>query len=199
MPWWCSGLKWPRNARTVIVSSSVRPTKTWAPCRPVRPKKVAAKDVSAVLKPSRWYSITWVQRNVRPSRNVSTSPACIPARLPRFTDWSAQCIVKLEVTRIRVLICATNPGPRADPREQLLGEDGAVGDHEDVLLEALVRGHDVTDRDAAGRALDLGDDVAAHPARALRGVGGDDDLVDPRLERRERVPGRLHRPAVRDE
>ena len=39
----------------------------------------------------------------------------------------------------------------------------------------------------AGDPLDVADDVAAHPARALRAVRRDDDLVDRRLELRERV------------
>ena len=41
---------------------------------------------------------------------MSTSPACRPARLPRLIDWSAQCIVKLEVTRIAVFTPATKTG-----------------------------------------------------------------------------------------
>ncbi len=45
-----------------------------------------------------------------PSRSVSTIPAQRPARLPRFTDVVAQCIVKLEVTRISVLTSARNHG-----------------------------------------------------------------------------------------
>ena len=45
-----------------------------------------------------------------PISTVSTSPACIPARLPFLIDVSAQCIVKLEVTRISVLIPATYTG-----------------------------------------------------------------------------------------
>jgi len=43
-----------------------------------------------------------MSRNVSPSRNVSVRPAISPERLPRFTDWSAQCMVKLEVTRMTV-------------------------------------------------------------------------------------------------
>ena len=52
----------------------------------------------------------WVDRNVRPSSTVSTRPACRPRRLPFFTDVSAQCIVKLDVIRIRVFTPATNFG-----------------------------------------------------------------------------------------
>ena len=32
----------------------------------------------------------------------AVSPAISPERLPRFTDWRAQCIVKLDVTRMTV-------------------------------------------------------------------------------------------------
>ena len=41
---------------------------------------------------------------------VSTRPALRPARLPRLIDVSAQCMVKLDVTRISVLTPATNTG-----------------------------------------------------------------------------------------
>ena len=74
------------------------------------PKNVAANDVSEVLKPMRWYSITCVSRKARPRSTVSTSPACSPARFPFLIDESAQCIVKLDVTRISVLTPATNTG-----------------------------------------------------------------------------------------
>ena len=43
-------------------------------------------------------------------KKVSTNPACNPARLPRLIDCSAQCIVKLDVTRIAVLTPATKTG-----------------------------------------------------------------------------------------
>ncbi len=84
--------------------------KTCAPCRPVRPKKVDANEVSLVANPMRWYSITCVIRNVVPRHNVSTRPACMPARLPFLIEVSAQCIVALDVTRISVLIPATKTG-----------------------------------------------------------------------------------------
>ena len=42
--------------------------------------------------------------------NVSTRPAFRPARLPRLIDWSAQCIVKLDVSRIAVFTPATKTG-----------------------------------------------------------------------------------------
>ena len=83
---------------------------TCAPCRPVRPKNVAANAVSLVLKPIRLYSISWITRKLKPSANVRTSPACIPARLPFLIELSAQCIEKLDVTRSRVLTPATNAG-----------------------------------------------------------------------------------------
>ena len=54
-------------------------------------------------KPMRVYSRAWISRNVRPSRNVSASPAISPERLFRLIDWSAQCIEKLDVTRMIVL------------------------------------------------------------------------------------------------
>ena len=43
-------------------------------------------------------------------KNVSTRPAWSPARLPRLIDWSAQCIVKLDVTRMTVFTPATKTG-----------------------------------------------------------------------------------------
>ena len=42
--------------------------------------------------------------------NVSTIPARNAGRLPRLIDWSAQCIVKLEVTRMAVFTPATKTG-----------------------------------------------------------------------------------------
>ena len=88
----------------------VSPMNTCAPCRPVRPKKVAANAVSLVLNPIRLYSITWMHRNVSPSPKVSTSPACRPRWLPFLIEVSAQCIEKLEVTSSAVLMPATNAG-----------------------------------------------------------------------------------------
>ena len=84
-----------------------RPTKTCAPWRPVRQKKIVVNALSPGWKPIRAYSVTCVARNVKPIRNVSTRPARRPARLPRLIEVSAQCIVKLDVTRIAVLIPAT--------------------------------------------------------------------------------------------
>ncbi len=49
------------------------------------------------------------------------------------------------------------------------------------------------------RAPDLADDVAPQPARLLRAVGRDDDLVDRRLELGERVLHGLHGPRLDDE
>ena len=43
-------------------------------------------------------------------RKVSRRPARKPQTLPRFTDWSAQCIVKEDVTRMHVLTNATKIG-----------------------------------------------------------------------------------------
>ncbi len=109
-PWWCSGEKWPRKARIVMNPRIVSPTKTWAPWRPVRPKKIVPKAWSCGAKPILAYSIACVRRKVRPMRKVRTSPACIPARLPRLIAVSAQWIVKLDVTRMSVLTPATNFG-----------------------------------------------------------------------------------------
>ena len=95
--------------RAAIVRS-VRPTNTCAPWSPVRPKKTDAKAPSLVLKPTCAYSMNWVRRNAVPIRMVSTSPACSPRRLLRLIDCRAQCIVKLDVTRIAVLTPATNFG-----------------------------------------------------------------------------------------
>ena len=68
---------------------------------------MVAKAPSEVLKPIREYSIACVMRNVRPMRKVSSSPARNPHTLPRLIDWSDQCTVKLEVTRMQVLTNAT--------------------------------------------------------------------------------------------
>src|ERR1700756_1623300 len=87
-----------------------RPTKTCAPCRPVRQKKIVAKAPSDVLKPTREYSSSCVIRNVSPIRNVSSSPARRPHTFPRLIDCSAQCTVKLDVTRMHVFTNATNTG-----------------------------------------------------------------------------------------
>ena len=54
-------------------------------------------------------------------RSVSTSPAWSPARLPRLIDCSAQCIVKLDVTRIAVLTPATKTGKWNGASGQCLG------------------------------------------------------------------------------
>ena len=70
----------------------------------MRPKKTEANAPSPVLNPMWAYSIIWVSRNAVPIRIVSTRPAWSPRRLFRLIDCSAQCIVKLEVTRIAVLI-----------------------------------------------------------------------------------------------
>ena len=80
--------------------------------------------------------------------------------------------------------------------------DGLVRDHEHVRLAALVLevDDDVLDRDAAGDACAMSlDDVAAQPAGALLGMGRDDDLVDLRLELRERVAHRVDRVGLDDE
>src|SRR5260370_3334890 len=91
-------------------SRIVRPTNTWAPCRPVRQKKIVANAPSLVLNPMREYSIACVIRNVRPIRNVSRSPARRPQTFPRLIDWSDQCTVKLDETRMHVLMNATYTG-----------------------------------------------------------------------------------------
>jgi hypothetical protein len=43
-----------------------------------------------------------MRRNVSPSPKVSASPAMRPERLLRLIDCNAQCIEKLEVTRMIV-------------------------------------------------------------------------------------------------
>jgi hypothetical protein len=90
--------------------SSVNPTKTWAPWRPVRPKKIEPKAPSLGAKPIREYSRNCVSRNTSPSAIVRTSPACRPARLSFLIDWSAQWIVNDDVTRIAVFTPATKTG-----------------------------------------------------------------------------------------
>ena len=57
-------------------------------------------------KPMRVYSRAWISRNVSPRRKVRVSPAIRPARWFRLIDWSAQCIEKLDVTRMTVLTSA---------------------------------------------------------------------------------------------
>src|SRR5512133_108973 len=94
----------------VTIRSRLRPTATCAPWRPVRPKKTEANAPDPVLKPTFRYSIACVQRNARPMRKVSTIPARKALRCPRLIDWSAQCMVKLEVTRMQVLTPATKTG-----------------------------------------------------------------------------------------
>ncbi len=90
--------------------SSERPTSTWAPWRPVSPKKTEAKAPSEVLNPTCAYSTICVRRNALPSRIVHTSPARRPFRSSRLMACVAQWMVKLEVTRIAVLTPATNTG-----------------------------------------------------------------------------------------
>ena len=62
--------------------------------------------MSEGAKPRRVYSRAWMSRNVSPSRNVSASPAIRPERLFRLIDWSAQCMEKLDVTRMIVFTSA---------------------------------------------------------------------------------------------
>src|SRR3954452_13275540 len=88
----------------------VRPTNTWQPWRPVRQKKIVGKAPSDVLKPARMYSYSWEMRKAKPIRNVSSRPARIPQTLPRLIDTVAQCIVALDVMRMKVLIVATKTG-----------------------------------------------------------------------------------------
>ena len=59
--------------------------------------------------------------------------------------------------------------PLADPVEQLVRDDRLVRDHEHVRLAllTLARDDDVPDRQPWRGALDLLDDVPAHPAGAL--------------------------------
>ena len=56
------------------------------------------------------YSLIWMKRKVAPSSQVMTRPICRPRRLPARIDSSAQWIVKLEETRIAVLMPATATG-----------------------------------------------------------------------------------------
>src|SRR3954454_629633 len=109
-PWWCSAEKWPRNARIVTIPSRIRPIVTCAPCRPVRLKKTVACALSCGAKPMWTYSLIWMNRNVRPSRNVAVMPACMPKRLPFLIDVCAQCSVSEDDTRIAVLTPATATG-----------------------------------------------------------------------------------------
>ena len=94
----------------IVTSRMLRPTKTWAPCNPVRQKKTVVNALSRGANPIRAYSVICVARNVKPIRKVRTSPAFSPARSPRLTEVSAQCTVKLDVTRIAVFTPATKTG-----------------------------------------------------------------------------------------
>ena len=71
---------------------------------------IVPKAPSWGAKPTREYSRACVSRKTSPIRKVSSRPACKPARLPRLIDCRDQCIVKLDVTRIAVLIPATKIG-----------------------------------------------------------------------------------------
>ena len=70
------------------------------------------------------YSLIWMNRNVRPSRNVATMPSCRPSRLFFLIDSCAKWIVKLEEIRIAVLkpaisfgsMLARGPATRRRPR-----------------------------------------------------------------------------------
>src|SRR3954453_12505945 len=88
----------------------VNPTKTCAPWSPVKQKNTVGNAPSLVLKPMREYSSPCVMRKLRPIRKVRNRPARSPQTLPRFTDVSAQCIVKDDVTRMHVLTNATYTG-----------------------------------------------------------------------------------------
>src|SRR3954453_19214177 len=123
-PGWGPGGEGPGKAPTAAIVSRVRPTKTWAPWSPVSPKNTDANEPSLVLKPTWAYSMNCVSGNAVPSRIVRTRPACRPRRLLRLTDWSAQCIVKLEVTRIAVLMPATNFGNSNGCGGQTAGASG---------------------------------------------------------------------------
>ena len=147
------GEKWPRNARIVITSRIVRPTKTCAPCRPVRPKNVAANDVSLVLKPMRLVlDHLREQEGQRRAGASAPCPAQSPARLPRLIDVSAQCIVKLEVTRISVL----TPGDEDRPLECASGRPDAV----DAVVDDAV---EEVDREERAEEHDLRPDEEEHP------------------------------------
>src|SRR3989337_3594024 len=65
-------------------------------------------------------------RNARPMTNVNTIPARKPARWPRLIDCNAQCIVKLEVTRIAVLTPATKTGNSYCPAVQTPPAGGSL-------------------------------------------------------------------------
>ena len=79
-------------------------------------------------------------------------------------------------------------GALADLRQQRLADHGLVRDHEDVLLVRPVAARDeVLDRHGACGGADPVEHAAAQPARLLLGMRRDEDLVDGRLERRERV------------
>ena len=86
-----------------------------------------------------------------------------------------------------------------DAIEKLGRDDRLVGDHEHVAPALLLTRDDVRDPEVARGPLDVLDDVPAHPPGALGRVRRDDDLVDRRLELRERVLRRLHRPGLDDE
>src|SRR4029453_19572071 len=108
----------------ITMPSSDRATKTCAPWRPVSPKKTEANAPALVLNPTWRYSTNWVRRKARPIMKVSVIPARNAGRLPRLIDCKAQCIVKLEVTRIAVLTPATKTGNSYGAGGQGLGASG---------------------------------------------------------------------------
>ena len=56
------------------------------------------------------YSLIWMKRNVKPSRNVDRMPAFRPKRLPFLIEVCAQCMVSDEDSRIAVLTPAMATG-----------------------------------------------------------------------------------------
>ena len=144
-------------------SRIVRPTNTWAPCSPVRQKKIVAKALSRGAKPIRAYSVDLGARNVKPMRNVSTSPAWRPARLPRLIE--VQRPVHREARR--------DQDRGVDPRD----EDGKVERRPAASGGVVDDPDEEVGREERAEQHDLRADEEEHPEHAR---------VDPRAGVRDR-------------
>ena len=94
------------------------------------------------------YSLIWTNRNVAPSRNVVSMPACRPRRLPCLCACSAQCSVNEDEIRIAVLTPAMS-----------FGSSVALG----RPLGALHDPDEEVGREEGPEDHDLGDDEKQHP------------------------------------
>ena len=93
-----------------MIRRIIRPTKTWKPCRPVRPKNVDGEGAVARVEADAVVLDDLRQQERQAEQEREHQPACRPVRLPRLIDCVAQCTVKLEVTRMQVLTSAMYHG-----------------------------------------------------------------------------------------